>query len=222
MGWFRRVRGKGPKAPASEPALPTHSRNGSSTDVVQINHADADGYTEEDDWDRRQQRPAVAGNGPSRLETLYISPSETNLYLQALAGLDTASPTLPLWSEPAPEIPTLDIDQAPIPALDIPYPKTPDIIPSRNPNRQKRRHGLLSVYGDAGVQISGFPSIVVADVDAALQTWKEGVAARSHEMEEVAKRHPEMPAYWKAELRGKVWRLKGTQELEWVHLLGRF
>lgn len=216
MGWFRRVRGKGPKAPASEPAYPTHSRDPSSADLVQINHADADGYTEDDHWNPHH-RSAQATTGPTRLETLYITPSETNLYLQALAGLDTASPTLPLWSEPAPEIPNLDIDQAPIPAPDIPYPKTPDIIPSRNPNRQKRRHGLLSIYGDAGVQISGFPSIVVPDVDTALQTWNLGVAARSHDMEEVAKRHPETPALWKAELKGKVWRLKGTQELEWVH-----
>lgn len=223
MGWFRRVRGKAPKAPASEPAIPTHhSRNPSSADVVQITHADVDGYSDDDDDSGSRFRPAhpaaqFHGAPGRRLATLYISPSETNLYLQALAGLDTANPELPLWSEPAPELPQLEIDAQPIPLPNIPYPTTPDIIPSLHPNRQNRRHGLLILSGDDGVHLSGFPSVMVSDVDTALRTWRLGVASRSNELEDVAKRHPEMPTYWKAELKGKVWRLKGTQELEWVH-----
>jgi hypothetical protein len=153
------------------------------------------------------------------MATLHLSPSETNLYLHALAGLDKVNPNpnLPLWTEPAPALPNLSIDAEPIHAPNIPYPSTPDIIPALHPNRQNRQHGLLVLSGDAGVQITGFPATVVADVDTALQTWKAGVATRSEDLELVAKRHPEMPVCWKAELKGKVWRLKGTQELEWVH-----
>lgn len=212
MGWFRRVRGKAPKAPASEPAVPTHFRNPSSVDLVEIDQADVDGFTEDS---ASRIRPTQFHATPvHRLATLHISPSEINLYLKALAGLDTANPDLPLWSEPAPALPNLEIDEAPIPAPNIPYPTTPDIIPSLHPNRQNRRHGLLNLYGDGGVQLSGFPSAVVPDVDTALRSWILGVATRSDDLDEIAKRHPEMPVYWKAELKGKVWRLKGTQELE--------
>ncbi|CAK9786019.1 hypothetical protein CC85DRAFT_95909 [Cutaneotrichosporon oleaginosum] len=212
MGWFRRVRGKSPKAPASEPAIPTHIRQ-ESIDLVEINQADVEGYSEDS---ARQAPYAPSGQ---RMATLHLSPSETNLYLQALAGLDKVNPNLPLWSEPAPALPSLSIDPQPLPAPHIPYPTTPDIIPALHPNRQNRQHGLLVLSGDSSVQITGFPAIVVADLDAALQTWKPGVASRSEDLDYVAKRHSEMPVCWKAELRGKVWRLKGTQELESIRLL---
>jgi hypothetical protein len=42
---------------------------------------------------------------PNRLATLYVSPSEENLYLAAMASLDQPPPALPLWSESAPQIP---------------------------------------------------------------------------------------------------------------------
>ncbi|BEJ11356.1 hypothetical protein CspHIS471_0107780 [Cutaneotrichosporon sp. HIS471] len=211
MGWFRRVRGKGPKAPASEPAIPTHVRR-ESADIVEIHHADADGYSDDG------PNPLLGAPGEP-MATLHLSPSETNLYLQALAGLDNVNPTLPLWTEPAPSLPSVSIDVEPIPTPNIPYPTTPDIIPALHPNRQNRQHGLLVLSGDSGVQLTGFPAAVVPEVDAALQTWKSGVAVRSDELEDVVKRHPEMPVCWKAELKGKVWRLKGTQELESIRLL---
>ncbi|BEI80275.1 hypothetical protein CcaverHIS002_0108040 [Cutaneotrichosporon cavernicola] len=211
MGWFRRVRGKGPKAPASEPAIPTHVRR-ESADIVEIHHADADGSSDDG------PHPPLGAPG-TRMATLNLSPSETNLYLQALAGLDNVNPKLPLWTEPAPSLPSVSIDVEPILTPNIPYPTTPDIIPALHPNRQNRQHGLLVLSGDSGVQLTGFPAAVVPEVDAALQTWKSGVAVRSDELEDVVKRHPEMPVCWKAELKGKVWRLKGTQELESIRLL---
>ncbi|GMK54750.1 hypothetical protein CspeluHIS016_0113360 [Cutaneotrichosporon spelunceum] len=212
MGWLRRVRGKGPKAPASEPALPTHSRR-ESLDIVDIHHADADGYSTDD-----VLQPPLGDPGAG-MASLQLSPSETNLYLQALAGLDKVNPNLPLYIDSAPTLPNLPIDAEPMPTPDIPYPTTPDIIPALHPNRQNRQHGLLVLSGDATVQITGFPAVVVPELDTALKTWEFGIATRSDQLDQVAKCHPEMPIYWKAELRGKVWRLKGTQELESIRLL---
>ncbi|ORX40706.1 hypothetical protein BD324DRAFT_678147 [Kockovaella imperatae] len=45
--------------------------------------------------------------GPPRIASLYVSPSERNLYLAAMAQLERAPPNLPLWSDPTPSIPPL-------------------------------------------------------------------------------------------------------------------
>ncbi|RXK37803.1 hypothetical protein M231_04959 [Tremella mesenterica] len=54
---------------------------------------------------------------PNRIETLYVSPSERNLYLAAMSQLDQAPPPLPLWSDPAPSLPQV-------------VPQTFDLIPN--------------------------------------------------------------------------------------------
>lgn len=42
---------------------------------------------------------------PNRVATLYVTPSDRNLYLAAMAQLDRTPAALPLWSEPAPILP---------------------------------------------------------------------------------------------------------------------
>jgi hypothetical protein len=44
---------------------------------------------------------------PNRYQTLYVTPSERNLYLAAMAQLDQAPPPLPLWTDPAPVLPVV-------------------------------------------------------------------------------------------------------------------
>lgn len=53
---------------------------------------------------------------PNRVVTLYVSPSERDLYLAAMSQLDQNPPLLPLWTDPAPELPHLN----PIDRLDPP------------------------------------------------------------------------------------------------------
>ena len=50
-----------------------------------------------------------------RLASLYVTPSERNLYLAAMAELERAPPDLPLWSDPTPSLPPL-ATQAPFEA----------------------------------------------------------------------------------------------------------
>jgi hypothetical protein len=45
---------------------------------------------------------------PNRLQTLYVTPSERNLYLAAMSQLDENPPHLALWSDPAPSLPQID------------------------------------------------------------------------------------------------------------------
>ena len=74
--------------------------------------------------DKDIKEPEVSGGqdryrplqfAPSRMATLYVTPSERNLYLAAMAQLDESPPPLPLWSEPSPTIPPLT-QQAPFEA----------------------------------------------------------------------------------------------------------
>lgn len=44
----------------------------------------------------------------NRVATLYVSPSERDLYLAAMCQLDQSPPLLPLWTDPAPELPHLN------------------------------------------------------------------------------------------------------------------
>lgn len=46
---------------------------------------------------------------PNRIATLYVTPSERNLYLAAMAHLSEDPRPLPLWSEPAPTLPQFPI-----------------------------------------------------------------------------------------------------------------
>jgi hypothetical protein len=58
---------------------------------------------------------------PNRLQTLYVTPSERNLYLAAMAQLDRSPPPLPLWlqtdSQPSPSLPPIQ-HQPPISSPD--------------------------------------------------------------------------------------------------------
>ncbi|WWC94824.1 hypothetical protein V866_001674 [Kwoniella sp. B9012] len=57
---------------------------------------------------------------PNRIQTLYVTKSERDLYLAAMSQLDQAPPPLPLWSDRAPELPKLNIQLTPLKAPSIP------------------------------------------------------------------------------------------------------
>ncbi|WVQ67042.1 uncharacterized protein L199_005235 [Kwoniella botswanensis] len=57
---------------------------------------------------------------PNRVQTLYVTKSERDLYLAAMSQLDQAPPPLPLWSDRAPELPKLNTQLTPLKAPSIP------------------------------------------------------------------------------------------------------
>lgn len=77
---------------------------------------------------------------PSRLATLYVTPSERNLYMAAMSQLDEGPPPLPLWAEAAPELPKVQ-RQDPFSFVAPPTPRTP-------------RH---TAYPGAGGGVAGWP-----------------------------------------------------------------
>ncbi|WWC91591.1 uncharacterized protein L201_006537 [Kwoniella dendrophila CBS 6074] len=58
---------------------------------------------------------------PNRIQTLYVTKSEKDLYLAAMSQLDENPPPLPLWSDRAPELPNINTTQfTPLKAPSIP------------------------------------------------------------------------------------------------------
>ena len=60
-----------------------------------------------DDPDNPTERLRPIQFSPNRIATLYVTPSERNLYLAAMSHFDEPPRPLPLWSEPAPMLPSL-------------------------------------------------------------------------------------------------------------------
>lgn len=155
--------------------------------------------------------------------TQSFTASEENLYLAALQ--DSLQPVridpLPLWSESAPTLPPIKLSPSPIPNPNIPYPTNsmmqatsmPPGMPGF-PTTLVPHHGLVTLLGDNGFRLTGFPAKVVTEVERALKTWPLGLSARSESPDVLFKRKKGDVVIWRAELLGKVWRLKGNQELE--------
>lgn len=146
-----------------------------------------------------------------------------------MEGFDSpVAPLLPLGPNPhpAPELPLLAFDTQPLVAPEIPYPDSPLLYgmadPAGSPCRNglaepphANYHALVALYGAAGVRLHGFPALVVASIEKVLNSRSPGAVRTSPSIAELLRYGPDtFVPEWKAELRGKVWQLKGDQELE--------
>ena len=176
---------------------------------------------------------------PNRIATLYVTPSERNLYLAAMAQLDAPPQALPLWADPAPKLP------GPPPLIDpvirgfspAPHPLTtaplsPKLVTSpglpesglqireefRAPTVQAQpaRHALVSLVPNSFLRFTGFPPETIVAVDRTLtENWPLGVYLKSEEMDAVRRKEGDgQESTWRVELHGRAWRRKGSQELE--------
>lgn len=181
---------------------------------------------------------------PNRIATLYVTPSERNLYLAAMSELDQGPQPLPLWSDPAPKIPQLPlpppIDSKPLtlaspsqPTAHTP-PPSPEVVTSPKPPRsglqvreklseamaqpETTRHALLCLIPDAALRLTGFPPDTIVAVDKTLdENWPLGVHTRSQVPQELVwTKGNEEQLTWNVELHGEAWRRKGAQELQYV------
>lgn len=184
---FRWLRRKPSKAP-SEPAIPTDIEHDHIVEVVPEHRHDS-------------------VTSPT-LQSVYLSPSERDLYLATLAGLDRPSPSLPLWSEPPPKLPQVD-HPTPIhtPALPfVPEPRRPRLSGVTPVSFGPRGHALLTFSGDGELRFVGFNRETILASEKQLSTWHSGVEGRS--------RLPEDGGVWRIVLKGRVWRVKGNKEKE--------
>lgn len=172
---------------------------------------------------------------PNRLATLYVTPSERNLYLAAMSQLDQAPPPLPLWSEPPPTLPPGTTSplrvNPPLPAGPAAsasqVPLSPKLVTSpngasglmvreefRSPSRAaSTQHALLSLANPAALKFTGFPVQVLSSMDEAIAgAWPQGVKNRSESIESLKKRSD--GSKWKIKLEGKAWKKPGDAELE--------
>ncbi|WVR09788.1 hypothetical protein IAU60_006864 [Kwoniella sp. DSM 27419] len=204
-------------------------------------------------WHDPQERFRPIQFAPSRIQTLYVTKSERDLYLAAMAQLDQAPPPLPLWSDPAPSLPQLPSSDR-LPPMSIlngsvyshgrsmseghpltARPLSPKLVYSPNiglsgllvrdefrkiePPR-KIRHALLALVGPSSIRLTGFPPLAVLAVDATLRdNTKMLTIHRSDTLEAVATRGDKEVFTWTAELNGKVWKRKGSEELDSIRLL---
>ncbi|WVW86032.1 hypothetical protein I302_108070 [Kwoniella bestiolae CBS 10118] len=199
---------------------------------------------------------------PNRIQTLYVSKSERDLYLAAMSQLDQAPPPLPLWADRAPELPKLNTQLTPLKAPSIPNgsigrsggharsiseggstafhpltsrPLSPKLVTSPQMGRsglmvrdefirtappQQSKHALMAFTPPSGLRLTGFPPSTISAVDLVLQENRDqGIMGRSESAENLSKRKEDEKFTWKVELEGKVWKRKGSQELDSIRLL---
>ncbi|KAK6909474.1 hypothetical protein I203_103493 [Kwoniella mangroviensis CBS 8507] len=199
---------------------------------------------------------------PNRIQTLYVTKSERDLYLAAMSQLDQAPPPLPLWSDRAPELPKLNTQLTPLKAPSIPNgsigrsggharsiseggstafhpltsrPLSPKLVTSPQMGRsglmvrdefrrtappQQSKHALMAFIPPSGLRLTGFPPSAISAVDLVLQeNWDQGIAVRSESAESLGERKEDDEFTWKVEMEGKVWKRKGSQELDSIRLL---
>jgi hypothetical protein len=149
-----------------------------------------------------------------RVEELYISEQERDLYLAALTSLETPTPNLVLCNSPAPQLP-LVVPSTPLVTPKIEYPTTPqppEHGSARPTPRTATRHAILTLVGDAGLRFTGFPgNAVVAATEAVRAAWAFGVSGRSGDIADI---DGQEPIVYRLELKGKAWNRKSTKELE--------
>lgn len=202
---------------------------------TQLNQGHIQEQTEQERYIPRQWEP-------NRLATLYVSPSERNLYLTAMAQLDQNPPSLPLWSDPSPSLPLVQqqppIDSTPLSAIRIPL--SPKLVTSpdlpihglsireefRSPIRrrisgkeggEKQKHALLAFFGESGLRFHNFPIGVLGAINEAIKiSWGRGIKGYSESLEGLSKKAKGKEIDWEITLRGKVWRQPGHSELESV------
>ncbi|WVR00368.1 hypothetical protein IAU59_007511 [Kwoniella sp. CBS 9459] len=214
-------------------------------------------------WQDPEERLRPIQFAPNRIQTLYVTKSERDLYLAAMSQLDQAPPPLPLWADPAPALPGFTTPLNPLTPPSLPNgsinsnhmrsmsegtgyshpltsrPLSPKLVTSPQMGRSglmvrdefKRteppkatRHALLAFTPPASIRLTGFPISVITAVDVVLQeTWGQGIAGRSpgtDELQDMAGREGESEGFtWKVELEGKVWKRKGSEELDTIRLV---
>jgi len=176
---------------------------------------------------------------PERIATLYVTPSERDLYLAAMSQLDQPPQPLHLWADPPPRLPRLPVNPPMSPESSAPtsmhplhnMPLSPKLVTSPNlpgsglqireefrqtPTLSSTRHALLSLAPNSFLRLTGFDPETVAAVNQAIgETWPGGIWQRSEEMDTVVQRPGRGDGFtWKAELHGRAWKRKGSQELE--------
>lgn len=188
------------------------------------------------------QRVGPLQFAPNRIATLYVTPSERNLYLAAMAQLDQGPQPLHLWADPPPRLPRLPTNsvmntEPPRIASPLIHPLTttplsPKLVTSPNlpesglqireefrstqAPQKYTRHALLSLVPNSFVRLTGFAPETVAAVNQAMgEAWPGGVWLRSEEMAAVIQKPGNGENYtWKADLHGRAWKRKGSQELK--------
>lgn len=212
--WLRRR--KTTSRAASEPARPSDE---AETAGDTLKPFPASPKEDAPPYDASTRSSQTRNDRNTRIE---FSPSEENLYIAALEKLKSISPgPLPLWTESAPSLPPVEVPRSPIPSLHVPYPTNTTMqamaLPpgaSGFPTSLTTDHALVTLLGDNGVRLTGFPVAAVAEIETVLQKSQNGLGARSEAPELLANRRKGAVTVWRGELRGKVWRLRGNHELE--------
>ena len=177
---------------------------------------------------------------PNRLQTLYVTPSERNLYLAAMSQLDENPPHLALWSDPAPSLPHINTTQAipspidegggwpdrlPQPPVPVPAPN-PKLVTSpeartngglmvreefrRLPPAKEVQYATMALTGAGGVRFTRFPANVLVDLEKLFPPNKVVTESAEGLM---TMRNGVVP-FWKVKMFGSMWKRTGAEELE--------
>lgn len=196
-----------------------------------------------------QERLRLIQFEPNRVATLYVSLSERDLYLAAMSQLDQSPPLLPLWTDPAPQLPHLNpTDPLEPPRVPSAYTITkpalgldvwtdrlhnPKLFPGgvydpssrtglfvrdefRSYSAMKSaNHAIIALSPPGEMRFTNFPPSVLLALDNLIgDEWSQGVVKRSLGVVELKERDERDIIVWTVNLKGKVWKRKGTEELE--------
>lgn len=103
---FSRQKPKSTKAEEASIVSPADMPPAAAPDGVPNSNSNSNRFSAYNSDPQERLRPIQFE--PNRVATLYVSPSERNLYLAAMSQLDQSPPPLPLWTDPAPELPRLN------------------------------------------------------------------------------------------------------------------
>lgn len=176
---------------------------------------------------------------PNRLATLYVTPSERNLYLAAMSQLDQSPPHLALWSDPAPSLPHIQRSQAPLPAN---WPQSAQTVPmpmsmtgaTRNaklvtspeaqtngglmirdefrrlPPAAQVRHASITLTAGGGLRFVQFPANVLIDLEEHFPANK----VFSEPVSSLRQRSTNVVPLFSVDMFGSMWKRAGSEELE--------
>jgi hypothetical protein len=173
---------------------------------------------------------------PNRLQTLYVTPSERNLYLAAMSQLDENPPHLALWSDPAPSLPHINsTDAIPSPINEgggwperqqSPIPTDPRLVTSpearsngglqiRDEFRKQApakevRYANMALTGAGGLRFTRFPANVLLDLEKLFPANKVVTESK----EGLLGMGNGVVAFWKVKMFGSMWKRTGAEELE--------
>lgn len=177
---------------------------------------------------------------PNRLATLYVTPSERNLYLAAMSQLDQNPPHLNLWSDPAPSLPQLSHSQpfqhtVPPPPPPAPAPTvanraihnsklmaSPEAQTNgglmvrdefrRLPPAKMVKFASMALTGGGGLRFTRFPANVLLDLEKGFPANK----LLSEPGDSLKQKGTEVVPLWTVEMFASMWKRAGSEELESV------